>query len=198
MEGSWEDALTDASRGWFSTEEATGDTGLSLGELFFIFTHASLPFSNLLCRHLFADIVSGVHRVLIAVTRRQADPIVRGDQVRWDALTIEMHEAEIVLRPWLSLFGRALIPLQRFRVALRHALSLVIHQPKVVLRSCFTAMRKKLYVDNRLVVITAKIGFVGTTIFAGCEATEKNEEGTCEQPLGCHLMWRARISAPLR
>ena len=109
MEGSWEDALTDESRGWFSTEEVTGDTGLSLGELFFIFTHTSLPFSNLLCRHLFTDIVSGVHRVLIAVTRRQADPIVRGDQVRWDALTIEMHEAEIVLRPWLSLFGLSLI-----------------------------------------------------------------------------------------
>ena len=106
-----------------------------------------------------------------------------------------MHEAEVVLRPWLSLFGGALIPLQRFRIALRHALSLVIHQPKVVLRSWFTAMRKKLYVDNRLVVITAEIGFVGTTVFAGGEGTEKNEEGKRKQPPVYHLMWLARISA---
>ena len=113
-------------------------------------------------------------------------------------MTIEVHEAEIVLRPWLSLFGRALIPLQRFRVALRHALSLVIHQPKVVLRSWFTALRKILYVDNCLVVITAQIGFVGTTIFAGCEGTEKNQERESEQAPSCHLMWRERISALLR
>src|SRR6476646_5057195 len=102
----WEDALTDESRGWFATEEVTDDTGLSLSDLFFIFTHTSLPFSNLLCRHFFADIVSGVHRVLIAVTCRQTDPIVRFDEVRWHALTIEMHEAEVVLGPGLSLFSR--------------------------------------------------------------------------------------------
>jgi hypothetical protein len=99
VEGGCEDALTDESRGWLSTEEVTDDTGLSLRDLFFMFTHESLPFRNLLSRHFFADIVSRVHRMLIAVSRRQTDPIVRCDKVRWDALTIEMHEAEVVLRP---------------------------------------------------------------------------------------------------
>ena len=79
MEGGCEDVLTDESRGWLSTEEVTDDTRLSLRDLFFMFTHASLPFSNLLYRHFIADILSGVHRMLIAVTRRQADPIVRCD-----------------------------------------------------------------------------------------------------------------------
>src|SRR6476469_6215703 len=106
-----------------------------------------------------------------------------------------MHEAEVVLGPGLSLFSRTFIPLHRFRIALRHALSLVIHQPEVVLRSCFTAMSEELYVDNRLIVITANVSLVGSTVFAGCEGTEKNEAGKSEQPPVCHLTWLAQISA---
>ena len=82
-------------------------------------------------------------------------------------MPVEVHQAEIILGPRLTLGRSQAIPVHRFRIALRYALTLVVHDAQIVLRPRFTASGQEFHVGACLIVITAQVGLIGPPIFAG-------------------------------
>ena len=107
--------------------------------MLFPFARELLGFSNLRRSHTGSFSIA---RCYCSVTVRFAGvgggskgkPCVGFDVILWDAVSLSVHEAEVVLRQGIPLGGGEAKPLQGFGVILRDAASLIVHEAEDGLR----------------------------------------------------------------